>query len=140
MTVHLVKVAVGIDSVEHLARVQRARRKGGAKAVLHYTRHMPKRAEELLAGGSMYWIVKGFIAVRQKLVGFDTVTFEDEGTYCAVKMDRGLVPLEPHPRRAHQGWRYFDAADVPRDLKHGGKAANAMPAELMAELKQLGLL
>ncbi len=140
MTVNLIKVAVGIESLEHLAKVQKSRRQGGAKAVLHYTRHMPKRAEELLDGGSMYWIVKGFIAVRQNLVGFDTVHFEDEGTYCAIKMERVLVPVEPQPRRAHQGWRYFDGADAPRDLKAGSKAANAMPASLMAELKQLGLL
>lgn len=139
VTVHLIKIAVGIDSLSHLADVQRKRRKGGKNAVIHYTRHMPKRAEELLDGGSMYWIVKGLIAVRQRLVGFDTETFEDEGTYCAIRMDRTLVPVEPRPRRPHQGWRYLDAADAPRDLKPG-KGGGDLPIEMLTELKQLGLI
>jgi hypothetical protein len=140
VSVHLIKVCVGIDSIAHLAQVQKSRRKGGRNAVIHYTRHMPKRADELLDGGSMFWIIKGLIAVRQRLVGFDTEHFEDEGAYCAIKLDRELVPVEPRQRRPHQGWRYLGAEEAPNDLKAGKGGAAKMPPELIAELKQLGLL
>lgn len=140
VTVHLIKVCVGIESIAHLAQVQKGRRKGGRNAVIHYTRHMPKRADELLDGGSMFWIIKGLVAVRQRLVGFATEHFEDEGDYCAIKLDRELVPVEPRPRRPHQGWRYLAAEEAPIDLKAGKGGAAKMPPELIAELKQLGLL
>ena len=140
MPLHLIKVCVGIESIKHLAKVQKSRREGGPKAVFHYTRHTPKRAEEILAGGSMYWIVKGNIAVRQRILGFTLKSFEDEGEYCGIKLDRKLVPLMPHPRRPHQGWRYFEDKDVPADLKGGARAQAALPVALLTELKSLGLI
>ncbi len=140
MSLHLIKVCVGIESIAHLAEVQKGRRKGGRDAVVHYTRHMPKRAEELLDGGSMYWIVKGLIAVRQRLVGFATEHFEEEGAYCAIRLDRKLVPVEPRPRRPHQGWRYFPGDEAPGDLVAGKGDAGKMPATMLSELKQLGLI
>ncbi len=140
MPLHLIKVCVGIESIEHLAKVQKSRREGGAKAVFHYTRFTPKKAEDILNGGSMYWIVKGSIAVRQRILDFTPKTFEDEGEYCGIKMERKLVPVMPHPRRPHQGWRYLEAKDAPADLKAGSKASAAMPPALLAELRSLGLL
>ena len=140
MSVHLIKIAVGIDSVQHLAEVQKGRKRGGPKAVYHFTRFMPKRVDDVLDGGSMYWIVKGMIAVRQRIVGLEMVQLEGkDGQHCGIKMERVLVPVMPTPRRPHQGWRYLEPADAPADLPKSG-AKNALPPELAAELRTLGLL
>ena len=140
MALHLLKICVGIDSIAHLAKVQAARRKGGKKAVLHYTRHRPKRVEEILDGGSLYWIVKGFVQVRQAIVGFDWEYFEDEGRYCAIRLDRRLVATVPQARRPHQGWRYLDALDAPPDWRSVGGRKAGLPPALLADLKSLGLI
>lgn len=140
MSVNLIKIAVGIESLQHLAEVQKSRKRGGPKAVYHFTRFMPKRVDEVLDGGSMYWIVKGMIAVRQRIVGLEMVQLDgEEEQRCGIRMDRTLVPVIPTPRRPHQGWRYLEPADAPADLpKSGGR--NALPPELAAELRALGLL
>jgi hypothetical protein len=141
MPLHLLKVCVGIDSIEALAAAQARRRKGGRDAVFHYTRHMPRRDADILDGGSLYWIIKGFVQVRQRILGLSWQHFEDEGRYCAIKLERKLVPTELQARRPHQGWRYLESADAPRDLKSGrGAAAAKLPPGLLAELKSLGLL
>lgn len=140
MALHLLKVCVGIDSIDHLARVQKQRR-GRRKTNWHHTRQMPSRAEEILAGGSIYWIIKGFVRVRQRIVGIDEVHLEEEGRYCRLSLDPVLVPTEPQSRRPHQGWRYLEPADAPADLKAGKRGeGQALPAQLIAELKELGLL
>ena len=92
MRVHLIKIAVGIDSIQHLADVQKSRKRGGPKAVYHFTRFMPKRVDDVLDGGSMYWIVKGMIAVRQRIVGLEMVQLEGkDGQHCGIKMERVQV-------------------------------------------------
>ena len=142
MTVHLLKLCVGVDSVEHLVELRQGRplhrAVDGAPCNSHVTRFMPKRAEELLDGGSLYWVIKGFIQVRQKIIGFEPVK-TDQGIKCRILLDPQLVRTESQPRRPHQGWRYLEPKDAPRDLPHGAQAAD-LPAELRSELQELGLI
>lgn len=142
MSLHLIKLCVGIESVEHLQKVQKQRR-GRRKVNYHYTRQTPQRGAEILAGGSLYWVIKGWIRVRQPIVALDQVVLEDEGPHCRISLDPQLVPVEPQPRKAFQGWRYLAADEAPADLRAGGgkaKGGQPMPPELIAELKQLGIL
>lgn len=137
MPVHLLKIAVGIESLEHFRQRMKARR---GKTFTHYTRHMPKRAGEVLDGGSLYWIVKGYIAVRCPIVGLEEAVLEDKGPHCGIVMKTELIPVVPQPRRPHQGWRYLEAEDAPPDLAGFGRGGAEMPAEMAAELRALGLL
>lgn len=131
---HLTKVAVGCADVETLARLQ-AERFGEAPAAL--TRFMPKRADELL-GGSLYWIIKHRIVARQPIVGLAMVE-TPWGTKCRVGLGGGPVLVQPVPKRAHQGWRYLEAADAPPD--HGGASdADALPVGMVRELQSLWLI
>ena len=96
MTVHLMKMAVGIESVDHLKRVQKARlaaarEKGGAGDLRHMTRNMPKRADEVLDGGSIYWVIKGYVRVRQRIKGFDWGVGRSGRKRCAIILDPKLV-------------------------------------------------
>jgi len=137
--VHLLKIAVGIDSIEHFQERMKLRRKVG-KTFTHYTRHMPKRAEEVLDGGSLYWIVKGHIAVRCPIVGLEEAVLENKGPHCGIVMKAQLIPVLPLPRRPHQGWRYLEAEDAPPDVATAGKGTDKLPPKLLAELRDLGLL
>jgi hypothetical protein len=100
---------------------------------------MPKRRDEILAGGSIYWVIKGYIRVRQRIIGIEPVMCED-GRHCRLVLDWMLVSTEPEPHQPHQGWRYLEVEKAPADLKIGGNGATRMPAELAAELRSLGLL
>ena len=143
MTLHLIKLSVGTESIADLAdwqkkRAAERRKKGGSGDTMHITRMTPKRAEELLDGGSIYWVIKGQIAVRQRLIELRAVT--RGGTpHCALVLDKTLVPTDRRFHRAFQGWRYLDPNDAPRDLKGRSKVA-ALPEALHAELAQLGLI
>lgn len=144
MVVHLLKVCVGIDEVDQLARWQRERlrrmKEAGEKPRLrHVTRHAPKRRDEILAGGSLYWIIKGFIRVRQRIIGIETVENKEGEQKCGLVLDRKLVRTELQPRKPHQGWRYLETDRAPADLPAGAKAEE-IPAALASELKDLGLL
>lgn len=139
MPVHLLKIAVGIDSIEHFQERMKLRRKAG-RTFTHYTRHMPKRAEEVLDGGSLYWIVKGNIAVRCPIVGLEEAVLENKGPHCGIVMKTQLIPVLPLPRRPHQGWRYLEAEDAPPDVATAGKGTDKLPPKLLAELRDLGLL
>lgn len=146
MPVNLVKLCVGATSIEDLAqwqetRIALRRRQKLSPHPFHTTFQMPKRSEDLLAGGSLYWVIKGFITVRQRLVALEEGT-KDDGKPCAVLvLDTRLVPVRPVPRRAFQGWRYLDAADAPPDLTGGVRDDTAdMPARMRRDLSELGLL
>ena len=144
MTLHLIKLCVGIDSMAQLAewqigRLAQARAEGRPAELRHRTRQMPRRREKLLAGGSIYWVIKGVIQVRQKLVDLRTVRGDDGIRRCDLMLDPKLVPTRPQPRRAFQGWRYLKAEDAPQDLDLRGDL-DAMPAQMKAELIELGLL
>ncbi len=147
MTLHLVKLCVGADSIEDLARWQAGRlaasRSGsGPGRLVHTTFQAPKRHAELLDGGSIYWVIKRLIQVRQRLIGFDEGHKEDGKPCCLLVLDPELVPVRPKPRRPFQGWRYLDGSDAPEDLPGGAQAAGQgdMPAKMRRDLAELGLL
>jgi hypothetical protein len=143
VTVHLIKMAVGVESAKHLSELQAERiaqaKREGRKGLRHMTRHMPKRSEDLLDGGSLYWVIKGVIRVRQRLVGLVHVDTEGRRR-CALMLDRKLVRVEPRSRGAFQGWRYLEVADAPPDVIGAAAKAEEMPGKMAAELRDLGLL
>ncbi len=143
MVLHLIKLAVGVDDLAHMKKVQAARRKQRRQAPRSphwvYTRNTPRRSEELLDGGSLYWVVRGVIRCRQELVGFDDDFDREEARkYCRIKVKRALVRTAPVACKAFQGWRYLEPDRAPPDLSHGD--TTDMPVEMAAELKRLGLL
>ena len=145
MALHLVKLCVGAASIEDLAVWQRERlaeqKKAGEKPRLfHTTFQSPKRQAELLDGGSLYWVIKGVIQVRQRIVGFDEGYKSDGSPCCLILLDAALVPVRPLSRRAFQGWRYFDSADAPPDLGRGDKKLTGLPPKMRRDLADLGLL
>ncbi len=145
MTVHLIKLCVGADSIEDLAQWQAGRLKAmkaaGEKPLLsHRTFQTPKRRDELLDGGSLYWVIKGIVQARQQLVDITEGTKQDGTPCCLLVLDKKLVPVRPVPRRPFQGWRYLDAGDVPPDLKPGETGIGDMPPRMRKELAELGLI
>lgn len=145
MTLHLVKLCVGASSIEDLAAWQAANRKrrlhNGKSCVFHPTFQAPKKQDELLDGGSLYWVMKGTILVRQELIGFEAGVKDDGSPCCHLLISPTLIPVRPTPRRAFQGWRYLEADEAPADLKRGSKNdITAMPAEMRKKLAELGLV
>lgn len=145
MTAHLVKMAVGIESLDHLRQVQaerlnKAREPGGTGELRHVTRNTPRRAGEVLDGGSIFWIIRGYIRVRQRVLGFGEAEGRDGRRRCALILDPGLVRTEMTPHRPMQGWRYMEPAAAPRDLTGDPGADIPLPDRMVAELRALGLL
>jgi hypothetical protein len=151
VTVHLVKLCVGVDSIAELVRHREAmmRKKRKRKSPItdaHWTRSFPRRADEILAGGSLYWVIRGQICVRHRILRLDPVEDEAGKPYCAIVYDPKVIVTEFHPRRAFQGWRYLETDEAPPDLAdQRGALAHALaeeklPVELRAELKTLGLM
>lgn len=138
MTVHLMKLCVGVSEVGELATWQERRLKE-TKRVYHVTRMMPKRAAELVDGGSLYWIIRGLMLVRQRITAVERFTDEEGIERCKLVFDPELVPVRPVPRRAFQGWRYLEPADAPPDLPVT-LGEDDLPPKLRAELAALGLL
>lgn len=142
VTVHLIKLAVGIDSVEHLRAVQRQRlresvTRGERARLRHVTRSTPRRAAEIVDGGSMYWVIRGTVRARQRIVAIEPVAGRDGIGRCALILGRKLIPTLPFRKRAFQGWRYLNEADAPPDARND---AHTLPPKLAAELRELGLL
>lgn len=146
MTVHIVKLSVGTESVEDLARWQASRRAtnqhtSGRDEIFHTTRMIPKRRDEILDGGSIFWVIKGVIQARQTIVGLRDATREDGTRCCQILLDPELNLVRPTPRRAFQGWRYLDPDDAPVDLGgHETAALEGMPASMRRELAELCLI
>ena len=144
MTVHLLKLSVGVEGIEHLTALQSRRRQearlnGIGDRIWHQTRHTPRRAAELLDGGSIYWVIKGLIRARQYVRDLEAVTGVDGIRRCRIILDPRLVTTEPRPRRPFQGWRYLSDADKPPD-RDTDTADGGMPPEMEAELRSLGLI
>jgi hypothetical protein len=140
---HLIKLCVGVESLEDLAAWQKKRlaekkKKGQKPELMHITRQTPKRAAELLDGGSLYWVIKGQIAARQWLIELRAVV-RNGVPHCGLVYDKKLVPVMRRPRAAFQGWRYFEPKDAPADVG-GLKGAKGLPEALQQELAALGLL
>ena len=145
MALHIIKLCVGANSIEDLHAFQKerlaAQKKAGEKPRLfHTTFQTPKRQAELMDGGSLYWVIKGMIQVRQRLVGFEEGHKPDGSRCCLLLLDAALVPVRPVPRRAFQGWRYLDAADAPADLGRADKQLAALPPAMRRDLTDLGLI
>jgi hypothetical protein len=143
MTVHLIKLSVGSDNFADLAAWQKQRLKdmkaqGVKPELVHVTRHRPKRAAEVLDGGSIYWVIKGWIVARQKLLELRPIE-RDGVSYCGLVCHKDLIPVQWRQRRAFQGWRYFDPKDAPPD-RNAQDGADELPAALRQELAELGLL
>jgi hypothetical protein len=130
---HLLKLCVGCDSVEDLAQWQRNR-----SPVEHWTRNHPKRAAEIVAGGSLYWVIKGQVRVRQRIMKLERRERED-GAWCALVLGRRLTRVRPRLHRPFQGWRYLESEDAPPDLVKG-QHSDELPEKLASELRALGLL
>lgn len=137
MALHLIKLAVGAETAEDIDAWQ-ARRLASEGEVAHVTRVRPKRAEEVTDGGSLYWVVKGQVRARQRILALDARADEAGRACCAIVLEPKLVLTRPQPRRPFQGWRYLDPAEAPVDLAVG--EAGALPPELHSELAALGLL
>lgn len=135
---NLMKLCVGAASPEVLERWQRDR--FGGNPAEHVTRMWPKRADELLSGGSLYWVFKGTMLARQRLIGLEKRVGHDGISRCALILDPQVVRVSGVPRRAFQGWRYLDAADAPPDVPPGRAAEGPLPPRLARELAEMGLL
>lgn len=140
MTLHLIKLCVGAENVADLEdwvekRVAHNRKRGLGDIHDHVTRMFPKKRDALLDGGSIYWVIKGVVLVRQRIADLSSVAGEDGVTRCMIALEPPLIPTEAQPRRAFQGWRYLPEADAPRDYKGGRR-----DARLQQELAELGLL
>ncbi len=143
MTLHILKLCVGVDTLQELAEWQAKRLKDFKKAgkkleLIHVTRMTPKRKDEVLDGGSLYWVIKGQIAARQKLLELRKVT-KNGLPHCGLVYEPKLIPVQRRAHRAFQGWRYFDPKDAPPDAR-GTKGLEKLPEKLQAELVNLGLL
>lgn len=144
MPLHMVKLCVGAASVEDLRawvgdRLEAARREGRTAEQFHQTRMLPRRSEDVLDGGSLYWVIRGNIQVRQPILELRPVTDAEGIRRCRIVLDPTFIATRWSPRRAFQGWRYLAAEDAPPDVADGDDAA-ALPNELKRELASLGLL
>jgi hypothetical protein len=109
------------------------------RPIIHPTRNWPRRADELLDGGCIYWIIKGQMMVRQPIADMIEVKREDGRPACGIVLDPKLIPVWPRRVRIFQGWRYLEVADAPEDLPQT-LDSEPMPTELASELRELGLL
>ncbi len=145
MTLHILKLCVGCDSVEELASWQRQRlatlrQADPAAELTHVTRQTPRR-EGFAPGSSIYWVIGGFIRARQQITALREVRRADGILRCGLALDLELVSTEPVPRRAFQGWRYLSGAEAPADLAQGAASADAaMPPAMRQALIELRLI
>jgi hypothetical protein len=145
MPLHLIKLCVGCDTVQDLEdwiklKLKDKKKRGEKPERIHTTRMVPKRAVELLDGGSLYWVIRGEIMCRERLLAIRPFVDKDGVGRCRLVLDPKLVLVQPRPYRAFQGWRYLQAKDAPRDLDRAAPGASAMPERMRRELRELGLL
>ena len=147
MALHLIKLCVGVDTVEELADWQKRRRAELAAAGLppysrHLTRNFPRRADEIVGeGGSLFWVIRREIRVRQRLHAIEEALDHEGRRCCALVFEPELVRVIPRAQRPFQGWRYLEAADAPADLPvHAVDESAEMPEDMRRELRALGLL
>ncbi len=133
MTLNMIKLCVGCDTVEELVEWHEADRHG--RPWVMQTRQTPKRSAELMDDGSLYRVFKGMILCRQRILAVATVG-EGVAAHCEVTLDPDIVRVAPTPRRAFQGWRYLEAKDAPPDIAADG--ANDLPPELAKALREAG--
>lgn len=144
MRLNLIKLCVGCDSVEDLEewiefRLREKRLAGEPPEQLHTTRMVPKRVDELVSGGSLYWVIKGSVQCRQRLLEIRPFIDSEGISRCHLVLEPRVTRTDWQPRRAFQGWRYLEAKDAPRDLAAGADIS-ALPPNLRRDLAELGLL
>lgn len=145
MALHLIKLCVGVDSIRELdewikEKLAEKKKKKQPLEHIHTTRMMPTQKAALLDGGSLYWVIKGVISCRQKLIDLRPFSDKEGIKRCRIVMESKLVTVLPKPRSAFQGWRYLKANEAPTDLAKGAKGADAMSEEMRRQLHELGLL
>ena len=145
MTVHLIKLSVGSETFESMQayqaqRIEAARKAGLPPWSFHRTRSMPRRRDEVLDGGSIYWVVKGVLLCRNPIRALVAKVDADERPFCEIQYGPELIRVVPHPRRPFQGWRYLDPEDAPPDLDSLAEGSGEPPPEMAAELRALGLI
>lgn len=143
MVMHLIKLCVGVKSVEDLEawrtqEVARRRAAGEPALVAHVTRMMPAQREAVENGGSLYWVINGSIQCRSEIVSLEQITGDDGIKRCAILMDPALVRTARTPRRPFQGWRYLKPEDAPRDIEGAAAGGEDLPGELRAKLMEIG--
>lgn len=139
-TIHLVKLCVGIDTVEQLEAYRaKLRAETGVAESRHVTRMWPKQEDKLLNGGSLYWVIKGSIQARQKLLRLEEVQGGDGVRRCAMVLEPEIIRVAPALRRPFQGWRYLKPEDAPPDLPRGRAGEADLPPELRAQLAEIGV-
>jgi hypothetical protein len=145
MALHLLKLCVGCDSIRDLEdwiadTIALMRRLGRPEEQMHTTRMVPKRVAELMDGGSLYWVVKGQISCRQRLIDVRPFTDGEGIGRCHLVLEPLVTPVEPRPCRPFQGWRYLEDRGRPRDILGGAPGVGDMPEEMRRHLAELGLL
>lgn len=134
MPLHIIKLVVGVDTVDELLAWRRAQTTPDWRV---HTRMTPKRAAEVEDGGSLYRVIKGVIVCRQRIHAIETHG-EGQARRCQMVVDAEIVPVAPTAKRPFQGWRYLAHKDAPVDLSQAGPEAAAMPPELVSKLRELG--
>ncbi len=138
--INILKLSVGSESLEDHAGWQASQRhRWPAGTAIHVTRMWPKREAEVTDGGSLYWVIKGLILARQRILRLEERRGEDGILRCAFVLDATIHRTEAAPRRPFQGWRYLDPSDSPRDLPEGRAQEDALPPELALALAEIGL-
>jgi hypothetical protein len=145
MTLHLIKLSVGTESVQDLEdwikkKLKEKKKRGEKPERIHTTRMIPKRADELLDGGSIYWVIRGEILCRERILAVRPIVDREGVSRCQLVLDPKCILVQPRPYRAFQGWRYLEAKDAPPDLDRAAPGARNMPEHLRRELRELGLL
>jgi hypothetical protein len=137
---HIVKLAVGIRDIEHLRAVQAARA-ASRPPLRHQTRSFPRRRDEIVDGGSIYWVIAGAVLVRQRITDIIEDRWDDETACAGLVLDANLVPVHATPMRAFQGWRYLSGEAAPPDLdKQTASFSDELPEAMRRSLQSLGLL
>lgn len=144
MALNMIKLAAGAESIESFTEWQQhvteQRRAAGLSAnPVHETRMMPKRGPEIINGGSMYWVIKHKICLRQRIIEIERVEIEGAPKFCLIHFDPELIPVHIKTKRPFQGWRYFKQSDVPPDLNPSTPAPENTPIHLELALKEAGV-
>ena len=139
--INLIKLSVGTESVDGLARWHAGAQAQGPDGLpRHITRMWPKREAELLRGGSVYWVIKGLVQCRQRILRLDEIIGADGIRRCAIVLEPALHRTHSATRRPFQGWRYLQPADAPPDLPAGRRDEDTLPVELNRALAEIGVL
>ena len=141
MALNILKLCVGCESVDDLVDWQRTHPSPfptGERQ--HVTRMWPRREDEVLDGGALYWVIKGVILCRQTILRLDRVEGADGILRCGLVLDPAVIRTHGAPRRPFQGWRYLDPADSPADLRKGSAHEDPLPEALARALSEIGLI